>query len=712
MLALLAGAQTACVHIRGTEEQPAILRFRIEGMKHLDEGDLKKRLATQESQRSPPIPIIGPLIHQMAGARQDLGQLKSPPPVPIFGPILYALRGTPNNDMVSLLDRDRLAVDRERVEAYCRDHGYYDAKVVDTQVVGVGEGQADVMLRVDEGQPVRVTRIDIEGLDAAPEAQAALGKPALHVGDVFAVPAYDAFREQIAAALHDHGWAIAEVTQEAQVLPDEHAAIVHYRVEAGQRYRFGPILVAGTGKVPRERVRQQAADEIKTGEWYDERKLSSAQNHVFSMGVFGGVRVSRGTPDPQRGIIPILVAVREAPFRSVRLGPSLGVVSNSRIDLSAVAGWTNRNFLGGLRRLDLSITAGYAWLITQPRDEGPIATLSADLTQSGVFRRYIDVGMHLEVQRGLESGYEFWAQRARLAFPIHITRRVTFVPSYNFEVYELDHVSAFPDPNNPTNVLPSPLLTSCTKSASGHYGVCLLSYLEQRIEWDGRDDPLNTRRGFYTALTVQEGGHVGGYGYQYLKLLPEARFYLPIGERSVLAARARIGAFIPLNEKGNPPTVALFESGGANAMRGYGQNRLSPMACVLSGQFDANGTPLCSNKFYPVGGNGLAEYSLEFRFPIHGFLFGAVFTDAGYVSGGSAVPTAWREAFAPARLQWAAGFGIRYRTPVGPLRLDLAGRLPDDLSRNVDFNHRFPSVPLGTHREPILALQLTIGEAF
>lgn len=140
-VALLLGCATACVHIKGTHEQPAILRFRVEGMKHLDEGDSKKRLVTQESRRSPPIPIIGPLVHQVSGARQDLAQLKSPPQVPIVGPILYALRGSGTNDMVSLLDPDQLAVDRQRVEAYYRDHGYYGARVVDTQVVAVERGR-------------------------------------------------------------------------------------------------------------------------------------------------------------------------------------------------------------------------------------------------------------------------------------------------------------------------------------------------------------------------------------------------------------------------------------------------------------------------------------------------------------------------------------------------------------------------------------------
>jgi translocation and assembly module TamA len=709
-LAALAAAlaSAGCVHLRGTTEQPAILRFHVEGLAKLDQADLKDRLATQESRHSPRIPIAGPIIHQVAGARERLSDLERPPPIPLVGPGLYAIRGSPKDRMASLLDPVQLDVDKQRVEAYCRDHGYYDARVVDTRIVPVGEGQVEVQLQVEEGEPVRVTQLELEGMEAAPEARAAAGKLALAVGEIFAVEAYDQAREQLLTALHDGGWATAEVSQEAQVLPEEHAALVRYQIQAGPRLRFGPVLVAGASAVPRGRIRELAAEEIRTGEWYSESKLAAAQTKVFGMGVFGGVRVNRGQPDVERGIVPVLVSVREAPFRSVRIGPSLGVLSNSRIDLSAVAGWTHRNFLGDLRKLDLSLSVGYAWVLTSPQKEGPIGTAVADLTQPRVLKvagRPIDLAARFEIERGLEQAYDFWVERFRFGLPIHLSKRLSLVPSYNLAVYELSRVEAGFNTNDPTST--NPILQSCEGS------ICLLSYLEQRIEWDGRDDPINTRRGYYAALSVQEGGHVGGYGYQYLRFLPELRGYLPLGPSTVLAARARIGAFVPVNESSAPPTVALFEAGGSSSMRGYGLNRLSPMLCVKK-KDPATGQQHCTGEWVPVGGNGLAEYSVELRFPLRGKLLGAVFTDAAYVSRPSAVPTAWRDALSPARLQWAAGFGIRYRTPIGPLRLDLAARLPDDLSPGVELNQRFPAVPSpdGVHREPIAAFHLSVGEAY
>ena len=685
------------MHLRGTSEQPAVLHFRIQGARHVNAGDLEAHLATQESQRSPPIPIVGPILHQTAGAREELGRLRSPPPVPIFGTLVYALRGSGKSSMVAPLDRDQLEVDLQRVVAYYRDHGYYAARVAEHEVVQVGEGQVDVRVRVEEGPPVRVTRVEIEGLDQVPEARAAVAHPALKVGDVFTVAAYDALRGQLEAALHNQGWALGEVTQEAHVLPEEHAVTVRYEVKPGQRFRFGPIFVAGTGSVPRESVRRRAGQEIKPGEWFAEDKLTVAQARVYGMGVFGGVRVSRGTPDEKRGIIPVLVSVREAPFRTVRIGPSAGVLSSSRVDLSGVVGWTHRNFLGDLRKLDLTLTAGYAWLLAQDRS-GPIAKLAADFTQPGILTDAVDVAARPELERGLEQGYDFWAERFRLALPVRLTRRLTFVPSYNLEVYELYVPTAF-TPNDPTEQ--NPILVSCQNNADHHRALCLLSYLEQRLELDLRNDPLNTHRGVYLSFSVQEGWHVGGYGYQFLRFLPEARGYLPLGERVVLAGRAKIGAFVPVGESKQPPTVALFKSGGPNSMRGYGLDRLSPMACVT----DSNGH--CTNTWVPVGGNGLAEYSLELRFPLSGQLFGAAFTDAAYVSYASPVPDAYRYALDPRRLQWAAGLGIRYRTLIGPVRLDLASRIPWGV-----YVPRADPNNVTAHSEPNMALQLSVGEAF
>ena len=143
-------------------------------------------------------------------------------------------------------------------------------------------------------------------------------------------------------------------------------------------------------------------------------------------------------------------------------------------------------------------------------------------------------------------------------------------------------------------------------------------------------------------------------------------------------------------------------AGGPLSMRGYYTRRLAPME-------------LQRNAWVPIGGNGLADGSAELRFALTGALGAAIFLDGGAVSDASSNPSAWQAAIDLGRVQWAAGMGLRYATQFGPLRLDVAARLPDRWSTE---RTAFPAVPFtawpdGTlHREPIVAVHLSLGEAF
>jgi translocation and assembly module TamA len=662
LLALVAAAplSAGCLRARGTPEEPVITELRFEGVRAIDRDDLVEKLATQETSRRS-----------------------------VFLFFLFD---------VARLDPDALAADRRRVEAYYRERGYYGARVADVEVKPDGRGRARIVFRVEEGEPVRVRSVAVEGLEEVTAAGVAAPDLPLRTGEVFTEGDYDAAAAALRETLRRHGWANGEVRQGARVIPEEGAAEVTYVLEPGPRYRFGPVFVAGTGSIPRGRVREQAAREVKPGAWYDESKLDRARARVFDLGVFGGVRVTRGAPDPASGSVPVVVAVREAPPRTLQAGPGIGLAA-SRWDASLLAGWTHRNFLGDLRRLSVEGRAGYAWLPNPftPEKEGAVGILATEFSQPGAFTRWLDASARLELERGLEQGYDFWSERLRLALPIRLSPRWRLVPSYNLEVYQLRNI---PQLQQDLSQPGSPLNQGCEASPDSRRAYCVLSYLEQQLGWDGRDDAVNTRRGYFLGLSLQEGFRLGGFGYQYLRVLPEARAFLPLGSRAVLAARARVGALVPLGENQPPPLIALFSSGGPLSQRGYYTGRLSPM--VLEG-----------SDWVPTGGNGLADGSLELRLSSGGPWGYVLFLDGGNVSERDAIPSAWQGALDPTLIQYALGVGLRYRTPFGPLRIDTALRLPTDLRDDVTLPHRFPTVPgASQHREPWLAVHLSLGEAF
>jgi translocation and assembly module TamA len=697
-LATLGLAVTACslvdrvvpgYRIRpGTAERPAITSFEIQGTQAVSQGDLKSRLVTQASDG-------------------------------VFaGYLLW--RET------RYFDEDAFANDRRRILRYYQAQGYYSAKVASYDVKPDGQGKVKVLVRVDEGKPTRVTSLDIDGMDAAPEARQRLGKLPLKKGDVFTEAAYDATRAAILMALVDNGWAKAEVAQEAQVDPALAEARVRYTVTAGARYRFGNVFVAGAAAVPRARIRDQAELATKPGQTFDESELAKAQSRVYDLGVFGGVRVTKGPPDEAKKTIPLVVSVREAPFRTIRVGPGF-TFQSTRWEADVMAGWTHRNWLGGLRKLQLDARAGYTWLGNpfSASQKGPVGLASADFLQPGVLTREIDLNVHGELERGLEPAYNFFAERVRLGTPIRFGRLFTIIPSVNFELYQLSGQPSVTAVNAGTgNVL---LLQTCPRQ---NPDLCLVSYFEQRFTLDLRDDVINTRKGVFLSLSVQEGFRAVGVGSAYLRLLPELRAFAPLPFLGmVLAGRARVGLVDPSRGTQDVPIVAKFTSGGPNLMRGYYTRSLSPVLFVPDpiqgcGKGRTHEVPVegggtvtqCRDGVYlPVGGNGLLDGSLELRIPLGGNWLGAAFLDFGDVRLSS------KEALNVANLQYAAGLGIRYNTLFGPVRIDIASRLPTARTGDHWPGVQIVAAPKGSqvlvptgdiHHDPIVSVHLSIGEAF
>jgi translocation and assembly module TamA len=662
---------------KGTPENPTILDFEIEGTHVVSEKDLRERLVTQPSGRK---------------------YLFVPDPVH--------------------LDEDALASDGRRIVRYYESRGYYHAHVDSSDVIPAGEGKVRVKLKVSEGPPVRVTRIDLPGFDAAPEAKEHLGRLPLAVGDVFTEDAYDAAKAAILDALTNNGYAKASVQERAQVDPDRNEARVTYEVKPGERYRFGQVFVAGAAQIPRARIRDEAEVMTKPGAVYDGSQLPRAQRRVLDLGVFGGVRVAAAPPDEEHKTIPVVVTVHESPFRTIRAGPELSIQATSSWEADATVGWSHRNWLGGLRKLNLDLKVGYAWLPTiyNAQAQGIVAKATADFTQPEFFTHFADLNLHGELERGRQLAYSFYAERLRIGLPSRLGRVFSIIPSFNVELYQLQGTIGVPNPALPGNEL---LLSTCPGQ---NPNLCLLPYFEQRVAVDLRDDPLNTTRGFYFGLSVQEGFSAGGNGAPYLRVLPEARAFLPVIKGVVLAGRLRLGIINGPSGQ-DLPLPALFTSGGVY-MRGYYTGQFSP---VIQGCPSTKTSPPFCNvpvEYVPVGGAGLVDGGIELRFPIVGDLGGVTFLDLGNVTFVA------RDALNLGNLQYAAGLGFRYKTPFGPVRLDIAARLPQTgggqpgvqvlkiVPISATRTRLVPVVPGDgsnfppIHHDPIVSVQFSVGEAF
>ncbi|HZH03825.1 MAG TPA: BamA/TamA family outer membrane protein, partial [Myxococcaceae bacterium] len=236
-------------------------------------------------------------------------------------------------------------------------------------------------------------------------------------------------------------------------------------------------------------------------------------------------------------------------------------------------------------------------------------------------------------------------------------------PSYNLQAFRIRYSSERLAGVGTTGSGTPDLTFGCT-------GTCILSFLEQIAEWDRRDDRQAPKSGYYLGLSFQEGGGPLGGDFDYIRIQPDLRYYYSFGAKRewTLALKARAGTLIPLGDRGSP-IVSRFFGGGANSMRGFSTRRFSPLQVVekdMDLDPDSDDAP---GETVPIGGNSLFETSAEVRWNFYGNIVFATFLDSGFVTASSFR----RESFNA--MQYAVGFGFRYITPIGPVRLDFARRL-------------------------------------
>jgi len=214
-----------------------------------------------------------------------------------------------------------------------------------------------------------------------------------------------------------------------------------------------------------------------------------------------------------------------------------------------------------------------------------------------------------------------------------------------------------------------------------------ISSITPTFFWDTRDDILDPHRGFFTSASIEYAFPLFTADTGFLREYLQGAFYLPFTERTTLALSGRLGliqpyARTPIETDDNGvlsggdlrliPLSERFTAGGENSHRAFPLDRLGDLC--LDDTPEHNPIDGCvatlfqdpvTKRILPLGGNSLALMNIEYRFPLFGdTVGGAVFADIGNVFAGSQIHFD--------KLRYGAGFGIRYLSPVGPLRIDIA----------------------------------------
>lgn len=633
-----------------------------------------------------------------------------------------------------IFDRYVLERDMERIQRYYRARGYYRARVRAARVVLNGRS-AHVHVKIEEGPPLILRRVDINGLDALPPATAtrlrATVVDKLPLDAPFAEHQFRAAKAELSRDLAELGYAYAKVDSVANVDLPHGVASAGFWVESGPKAEFGEVRIEGLGPLPEPPVRR--ALDIETGTPYSQSELDEAKRALLDLGVFSAVSIeperAAAETDPKKPVrVPLVVKLERAKLRSVHLGG--GTQADSlRTDLHLVAGWEDSNFFGGFRKLMFEVVPGVVIYPTRlpsfqaPERLLPEGKLRTEFRQPGVFESRTNA-----VVRGQASIYPILLSgKSDPPAPVLGYRDLRAAAGLERSLWKLyGTVSHNVQANSPFAYLGE-------KDKDLH--TVLASYPELFATLDLRDDRVAPHRGFYLSMDAQFAG-VGGDARD-VKLQPEARAYVPISRRVTLAARTTLGLLFPQNyghtlaENANTGTATMtpetrpawvrdiqlmflrgFFSGGSGSNRGYAPREIgphgvvpfynpgqSPMAQEVGCAVDnpARSAAMCD---LPLAGFTLWEASLELRFPLTGPLSAAAFGDASDVA-------AYRTRFRLDRPHLSVGFGLRYETPVGPVRLDVGYRIPGLQAPAA----RDEGQPAETFGLPI-AVSFGIGESF
>jgi translocation and assembly module TamA len=580
-------------------------------------------------------------------ATSDLVSLRRAAPISPFGLIARA-RG-----------------DRDRLKTVLESFGYYQSSV-SIQINGMAlnapaiadeltalpeKHDARVQISFTLGPLYHVRTLSIDGT-LPPSVQGVLplesGAPAV-AATVLGAGA------RLLTALQEQGYAFAKVdppvAYEDRVEP---VLDVTFHVETGPQVNIGEIRFEGLHQVHEALLRRRLL--LHTGEQYRSSAVERARSDLLSLGVFSAITVQVGSALDSTGGVPITFQMRE------RLWHAVGLNAAYSTDLGGSGGvsWSDRNIFGNAEQLTLAATL----LNVGGSASGGLGyDTSAKYTLPDFGRRDQTLQFSVEARKQDLLAYD----------QTSITSGVTLTRKLNSRWTLSAGVSAAEEriiQDQPFICLLTTM--SCTEGEIDQNPVTrdyTLVALPLSMSFDSTDlkSPLDDpSHGMHDSLSVTPTRSLGQTSATFLISTIKLAAYFDLDHllptnpgRSVLAARVLIGLAQGAGEYSLPPDQRFY-GGGSGTIRGYPYQAVGPQI------------PLTDN---PLGGTAIAAGSLEFR-QRFGQNFGAAFfVDAGQVSNNPDL--------LPTDLYSGVGAGLRYYTPIGPIRLDVAVPLRHD---SIDYS--------------------------
>lgn len=533
------------------------------------------------------------------------------------------------------------------LSAYYQSRGFLSAKVL--PVLHNNADELSVTFRVSEGPETRVGRLTMTGVDADTAAKLKKVMETLP-GQPYSPALVTKDRDAILTWFADHGRDRAAAS--TRVSAGAHGTMdIIYAITPGPQEFVHNVVVIGNRHAHTGIIRRQLS--FASGQPLSHAKLYDSQQHLYNLGLFSSVQIAEEDPGGHERQKNILVSVQEA--KRWTLGYGFG------LDVQRLTGNQPQGQLGASPRLSLNLTRINVGGRNQTFSlRGRVSDLE---TGADAGYHFLDFLNH----PSLDLHFDATAYRTRdvltftsIAEQVSLALEKQFAPStfligrYN---YRYVRIPASTLRINPAEI---PLISLPVRDAG----------FEVTFVHDTRDNPADATRGSYSLADANISADQLGSQADYTRFFGQnSTYYRLLGTRLIFARNTEFGVETPYGTSLHPPPgssngipLALrFFAGGSDSLRAFSLNQAGPRDPVTG---------------FPVGGNAMFVNQTELRFRLRQGKYGVVlFDDAGNVYSSLADMRLLKfTQNSPADLNYtvdAVGFGLRYRTPVGPIRLDL-----------------------------------------
>jgi outer membrane protein assembly complex protein YaeT len=574
--------------------------------------------------------------------------------------------------------REQLAADRTTLESYYRLQGFLAATVA-TPVVNTNAATEAMTIDfpIAEGPRTMVAAVGIEGNEQVPAKD--LPKMTLKAGNALdpTIERNDVIALQ--SFYSDRGNAEVQVHVREEVSADKTSARVVYTIAEGPKIVLGSVVVRGNTYTNNNVVLRTA--ELEKGQPFSYTAILEAQQRLYRLGIFQRVDIQPSQASTDVSERNIAIAVAEG--KDVTIGGAIGGTSPitaytaaKRISPLVSASIAHRNLFGTGRYLGLEL------IYARPHRQDAFLTYREPFI--GKYNLPIEVTVFQDDDPRRNTHIR---QRGGFIEVSHIARSQTRW-SLRYE-YRIAQCIIEPNVGDLCALAQNALLPGLDRDATN----VSISSIAPTFFWDKRDDSLNPHRGFFTTASVEYAFRFIAANARFLKEFTQTSWYLPVSERSTFAMSGRVGliqdlgagstidavtgALIPTS---GVPLSERFTAGGDTSNRAYPLDLLGT-ACPTQAQIDAGCRPTLidildpnsGHKMAPIGGRALLIVNAEYRFPIAGSFGGQLFVDAGNTFAETNIHFG--------DLKYGVGTGLRYISPVGPIRFDLGYKLKRQILR-------------------------------